>query len=122
MFYLFYKASSILLLTSSSQMSEEDYSAARQLLFEALKIRRKYMSLSQQEFCQTTASMLDERDPPSSEFCVPSTYSGAIKVTPGGDIVSGVFAACTCTPLYFYILCKQCKYMYKYVLIHGTYV
>ena len=70
-------------------MSVNDYSEAQMLLAEALKIRRKYISGSLQEFCHTTSTILDGKEPPSFEFCVPITHQGKLKVTPGGDIVSG---------------------------------
>ena len=59
----------------------------RQLLKSALEVRRKYMELSQQEFCHTTESMLEHKLPPSSEFCVPDVLGGAM-VTAAGDIIS----------------------------------
>ena len=63
------------------------FKEVRQLLKTALEVRRKYMDLSMQEFCQTTSNMLDKKLPPSSAFCVPDVLSGA-KFTAAGDIVS----------------------------------
>ena len=59
----------------------------RELLKSALEVRRKYMDMSLQEFCRTAETMLDQKLPPSSEFCVPDSLDGA-KVTAAGDIMS----------------------------------
>jgi AMP deaminase len=68
-------------------VSETIFKEVRQLLKTALELRRKYMDLSLQAFCRTTANMLDKQLPPSSTFCVPDVLSGA-KFTPAGDILS----------------------------------
>lgn len=68
-------------------VSETVFCEVRRLLKTALELRRKYMDLSLQEFCKTTANMLDKKLPPSSAFCVPDNLGGA-KFTAAGDIVS----------------------------------
>ena len=45
------------------------------------------MELSKQEFCSTTAMMVDRELPPSSHFCVPDD-SGTLLYTSGGDVIS----------------------------------
>ena len=74
-------------------MTVNDYSEAQMLLAEALRIRRKYISGSLQDFCHTTSAILDGKEPPSFEFCVHITHEGKLKVTPGGDIVSGTITS-----------------------------
>jgi hypothetical protein len=68
-------------------VTELVFKEVRGLLKTALELRRKYMDLSLQEFCQTTAKMLDKQLPPSSAFCVPDVLGGS-KFTAAGDIVS----------------------------------
>ena len=74
-------------VTMDMQVPETVFKEVRQLLKTALEVRRKYMDLSLQEFCRTTANMLDKQLPPSSTFCVPDVLTGA-KFTAAGDIVS----------------------------------
>lgn len=50
-------------------------------------MRRKYMDLSNQDFCTTTALMLDEELPPSSQFCIPDNIEGA-SYTNAGDVIT----------------------------------
>ena len=64
-----------------------EYDEARQLVLGALTMRRKYMELSKQEFCSTTAVMLDRELPPSSVFCIPESGEGAL-YTSAGDVIS----------------------------------
>lgn len=71
----------------SVQVSEFVFEEVRQLLKTALELRRKYMDLSLQGFCHTTANMLDKKLPPSSAFCVPDTLGWA-KFTAAGDIMA----------------------------------
>ena len=70
------------------QASRADYHEAQQLLMEALRVRRKYMELSMQGFCNTTRQMLDGQLPPSSDFCVPDADNGEVRVTPAGDVIA----------------------------------
>ena len=53
------------------------------LLF-ALKRRRVYLSESSQEFNSTTGLMLDNKEPPSTTFCV-SQSSADMKLSIAGD-------------------------------------
>lgn len=72
----------------SIQVSDSVFKEVRQLLKTALEVRRKFMELSLQDYCQTTGHMLDNKLPPSSMFCVPDVLGGA-KFTAAGDIMSG---------------------------------
>lgn len=74
------------------QVPVGEYDEARQLIKGALIVRRKYMDLSMQAFCSTTALMLDDKLPPSSYFCSPET-KGAL-YTSAGDVIS---SKCVCT-------------------------
>jgi hypothetical protein len=69
-------------------MRLDHYEEARQLLVAALDMRRRYMDISEQFFCKTTARMLDNELPPSSEFCIPADLQGTARVTPAGDVIS----------------------------------
>ena len=70
------------------QVSDSVFKEVRQLIKTALEVRRKFMDLSLQDYCQTTGHMLDNKLPPSSMFCVPDVLGGA-KFTSAGDIMSG---------------------------------
>lgn len=69
-------------------MRLDHYEEAKQLLVAALDMRRRYMNISEQFFCKTTARMLDNELPPSSEFCIPADLQGTTRVTPAGDVIS----------------------------------
>jgi len=58
------------------------------LLF-ALKRRRFYMSVSDQEFSSTAGLMLDGEEPPSTTFCIPQSSTGEVKLSFAGDIIGG---------------------------------
>ena len=64
----------------------EEFDEARDLLEAALRIRRKYIALSLQEYCVTTERMLDKEMPPSSAFCDMGCDDVTAKYTPAGDI------------------------------------
>lgn len=59
---------------------------AQELLQAALRVRQRYMSVSQQEFCRTTERMLNGVLPPSSSFCSMSSQDFSIKFTVDGDV------------------------------------
>lgn len=67
--------------------SRADYHNAQQLLLEGLRIRRKYLNISLQSFCSTTAKMLDSELPPSSMFCIPGSAEERVHVTSAGDVI-----------------------------------
>lgn len=67
-------------------MIVEEVDEAQGLLQAALRIRQKYMSLSLQEFCQTTQKMLDHEAVPSAAFCDMDCDDVTSKYTPAGDI------------------------------------
>ena len=69
-------------------MRQDHYEEAKQLLVAALHMRRRYMAISEQFFCKTTAKMLDNELPPSSEFCIPADLQNTARVTPAGDVIS----------------------------------
>lgn len=64
-----------------------EYDEARQLILGALRMRRKYMELSQQHFYSTTTLLLDGELPPSSDFCIPQNVEG-VSFTTAGDVIS----------------------------------
>ena len=59
---------------------------AQELLQAALRVRQRYMSVSQQEFCRTTERMLNGVLPPSSSFCSMSSQDFSIRFTVDGDV------------------------------------
>lgn len=69
-------------------MLMDDYEQAQEMLVAALRMRRKYMDISQQFFCRTTEKMLDNELPPSSDFCVPADLQDVVRFTSSGDIIS----------------------------------
>ena len=70
------------------QVLLDEYKEAQQQILGALKVRRKYMELSMQEFYSTTGKMLDDELPPSSHFCVQGNTQGKLLYTSAGDVVS----------------------------------
>ena len=64
-----------------------EYDEARQLILGALKMRRRYMEISAQNFYSTTAIMLDRELPPSSDFCVAESSKG-VSFTSAGDVIT----------------------------------
>ena len=88
------------------------FNEVQQLLKSALEVRRKYMDLSLQQFCQTTENMLDKKLPPSSAFCVPDVLGGA-KFTAAGDIMS-CESALYYKPILATEFCQNKTYMYMH--------
>ena len=72
------------------QLQLSEYDEARQLLLGALRIRRKYMECSYQQFYTTTAKMLDREHPPSSAFCISGERAEEVRYNTAGDIVASM--------------------------------
>ena len=68
------------------QSSFDDFTESAAMLLFALKRRRLYLNESSQQFNNTTGLMLDDKEPPSTTFCI-SQSSADTKLSIAGDTI-----------------------------------